>query len=70
MLTQTHRWPDPVVHEEGVHLPLENRPRKKKVRKYSIIYCVGKLVQTLILAAAFLAIMAAVGNTIEFIARL
>lgn len=71
MPTQTYRWPDPDIQEEGVHLPLESRPRKrKKIRKYSVIYCAGKLMQTLILTAAFLLIMAAVGNLIEYLARI
>ena len=68
MPTQTfNEWPE--IKHEGVHLPLESRPRKKKVRKYSIIYNLGVLIKTLILTAAFLVIIGAAGNAIELLAR-
>jgi hypothetical protein len=73
MPTQTfNNWPDPVINQKCIDQIDQNEPsrRSRHIRKYSIIYFAGKLIKMLILTAAFLTIMAAIGNSIELIARL
>ena len=69
MPTQTIRdWPE--IQYEGIDQNEPARKRKKHIRKYSILYCTGKILQAIILAAALCVIIGAAGNAIEYIARM
>lgn len=39
-----HKWPDPEVRQEGIHLPLEHRPRRKRKRQIDWESILGGLI--------------------------